>query len=140
MMPDLPVSSAQELEAMVQSLSTISTDLLESYDRLEQRAEHVEQELCRANAELEHRVAEVEAILHALPVGVVVRDSKQTVVRINGALERILGRSPEELQGRPGPEVLPLPSDTGETIDYQCPDGAHRVLASRTRCAPSGHW
>lgn len=127
-----PASTAQELDAMVKSLSSISGDLLESYGRLAERAERVEQELCCANAELEHRVAEVEAILEALPVGVAVRGAEQSVVRINDALMRILDREAHELTGNPTPEVLPTPCAAGETMEYLRPDGSHRVLASRT--------
>jgi len=132
-MTDTPtMSSAKELDAMVKSLASISGDLLRSYERLAQRAEHVEQELCRTNAELEHRVAEVEAILQALPVGVAVRGEDGSVVRINGALMRILGRPPEELLGHPAQDVLPAPCAVGETFEYRRVDGTKRVLSSRT--------
>jgi len=47
---------------MVQSLTSVSNELLESYDRLAARAERMEKELCRANQE----VAELTERMHQL--------------------------------------------------------------------------
>lgn len=126
--------NAEELGAMVQSLSRVSSDLLESYDRLAERAERVEKELSIANHELEKKVAEVEAILETLPVGVVVRDASDRVVRTNGALASILGCRAEDLLGTPSEEQLPRHQENGESIQWNCPDGSSRVLSSQS-CA-----
>jgi len=123
-------STPEELGAMVQSLSEISRDLLESYERLERRAERVEQELCLANRELEQKVAEVETILDTLPVGVVVRDAGDRVARTNGALSTILGLDSRDSAGAPETD-LPRPNPDGEPIRWTRPDGSERVLTSQ---------
>ena len=68
-----------DLSQMVGTLSTIADHLVASYAALSERAEHVENELVAANQALEEKVAELEAlrghleaILSALPTGVVV--------------------------------------------------------------------
>jgi signal transduction histidine kinase len=130
-----PVTSAPtpaELELMMQSFSAISGDLLESYERLQVRAERMEQELCIANRELERQVAEVEAILQALPVGVAVRNADGSVQAVNGALARILGRSADSLADQDASAALPSAEVAGEAIRYAHPDGETRVLAWRT--------
>jgi signal transduction histidine kinase len=117
---------------MMQSFSEISGDLLESYERLQVRAERMEQELCIANRELERQVAEVEAILQALPVGVAVRSADGSVQAVNGALARILGKSADALADQEAPSQLPAAEVAGEAIRYAHPDGETRVLAWRT--------
>ena len=49
-------ATATELDDMVVSLTNISSELLRSYGRLEERAQRVEDELCLANAELEQKI------------------------------------------------------------------------------------
>ena len=130
-----PVTSTPtpaELELMMQSFSAISGDLLESYERLQVRAERMEQELCIANRELERQVAEVEAILQALPVGVAVRNADGSVQAVNGALGRILGQRADELTEADAPCALPVAEVAGEAIRYAHPDGETRVLAWRS--------
>jgi len=117
---------------MVQSLSSISSDLLESYERLAARAERVDQELCRTNAELRDKVAEVEAILETLPVGVVVRDSTGMVVRVNTALCRMLDRNVQELLDSPPDEVLPRHDEESGCADYVTSAGVQLMLASHS--------
>lgn len=117
---------------MVRALSNISGDLLESYERLAARAERVDQELCRTNRELESKVAEVEAILETLPVGVVVRDGDENVVRVNGALCRLLGREATELLGSPSVNVLPHHDAELQTVEYTTSAGAQLLLASHS--------
>jgi len=115
---------------MVESLSTISSDLLQSYERLAARAERVDQELSRTNHELEAKVAEVEAILETLPVGVVVRDKDGSVVRVNDALCQILGLDGASLLGDPPASVLPRHDSTAHTVEHEDSEGATRILAS----------
>ena len=131
--PGVPVGDEPDgaaLGAMVESLSSISSDLLQSYERLAARAERADKELCKSNRELEAKVAEVEAILETLPVGVVVRDEDGRVLRVNGALCRILGREARELLGTPTAEVLPRHDAESRTVDYVGGDGSGHVLAS----------
>ncbi len=130
--PEVPNEQrdAAELGAMVESLTTISSELLESYDRLAARAERMEKELCIANAELEKKVAEVEAILETLPVGVVVRDNEDNVLRINDALAQILGGSAERFLLTGNAALLPRHQDNGEVVEVERADGEHRVLVS----------
>ena len=118
------------LGEMVESLSNISSDLLQSYERLAARAERVDQELCRTNLELEAKVAEVEAILETLPVGVVVRDASGAVVRVNGALCQILGLDGTSLLGEPAADLLPRHDPDAHTVEHQDKEGRTRVLAS----------
>ena len=118
------------LGEMVESLSNISSDLLQSYERLAARAERVDQELYRTNLELEAKVAEVEAILETLPVGVVVRDASGSVERVNGALCQILGLDGTSQLGEPSADVLPRHDPDAHTVEHQDNEGGTRVLAS----------
>lgn len=140
--PSTNVSPGVErtLDDAVRSLNSIGADLLESYQALEQRAQHVEEELCRTNAELAGKVSELdavtrdlEAILEALPTGVVVRDDDGRVVRINRAASVVLGAEPEALLGQ---RLEPIASTDSEWVEQDGTDaaGLRRVIAAR-RCA-----
>ena len=131
-----PVTAPRELEAMAASLRAISGDLIESYERLSVRAKRMEQELIETNAELEHKVRELdetrerlEAILEALPTGVAVRDAEGRIVRVNRALASILGVDSARLLQR-----IELPG-LGNVRDRVCEvhraDGDVRVLLAR---------
>ncbi len=115
---------------MVESLTSVSSELLESYDRLAKRAERMEKELCIANAELEKKVAEVETILETLPVGVVVRDTNGQVLRVNRALGRILGAPNKDLLQPGNQGLIPEHSETNAPLNISAPDGERRVLIS----------
>jgi len=54
-----PVVIPTDVEQAMQSFSTISEELMRSYEALAVRAERVEDELCRTNAELEAKIAEL---------------------------------------------------------------------------------
>ena len=124
-------------DAALATLAHISESLVESYRALALRAERVEHELSRANAALEAKVAELdavtrhlEAILHALPTGVVVRDAEGLIARANQAALALLGARTEELAGRaslPGLE----PAAAGPERGLVRPDGSRRVVATR---------
>lgn len=120
---------AAELQALIQSLAGISGELRQSYAALERRAERVEAELSVANAELASQLAQLEAILEALPVGVVVRAADGSVQRVNRAAAEILGRPAAELRG--GGDDLEL-IESSEPREVQCADGERRALTSRT--------
>jgi PAS domain S-box-containing protein len=137
----------EELERLLETFAGISADLTRSYAALAERAERVEKELGRANLELERRLAELdatrarlEAILAALPTGVLVHDVDGRVVRTNPAAERILGGEAHELVGRRLDE-LPVLREAGALdqqggLERSCeltrPDGTRVVLATRT--------
>ena len=115
---------------MVESLTSISTELLESYDRLSERAERMEKELCIANSELEKKVAEVETILETLPVGVVVRDTDGQVIRVNRALASILGSPDTDFSEPNNQNQIPEHVDNDTPLTVCGSSGERRVLNS----------
>lgn len=124
------------LEQARREFTQISESLLSSYGALTRRAEHVEKELSRTNAELASKVEELdatkrdlEAILEALPTGVVVRDENGSIVRVNPAAARILGTSQDELMGRTEHELLA--ADDACEREVRRADGARLVISSR---------
>lgn len=92
--------SLSEVEQAMESFSAISADLLTSYNALEVRATRVEEELAVTNRALEAKVAELDAVLEALPVGVAVRDADGFVCRVNGNLARTLDVQATDLIGK----------------------------------------
>ena len=138
----LPVA---ELEGAMREFSAIGSKLVESYEALARRAARVEEELGRTNRELQHKLRELEAILQALPTGVVVRDAEGRVATANGAALRILGGPPGELAldaGDPRHALLAAPDPEtaaagGEELhELRRPNGRRLVVA--TRHAPIG--
>ncbi|MBL8858672.1 MAG: PAS domain-containing protein [Planctomycetes bacterium] len=139
------MTSGTETTLLVEELTLIKDSLLASYARLEQRAEHVERELVAANAELGRKVAELnavrshlEAVLHALPSGVVVRDEDDVIVRVNEAACTIIGSSERALMTRSSHPALQGRKANGESHEYVRPDGERRVLVSRWSPVRSG--
>ncbi|QDU70021.1 Sensor protein ZraS [Planctomycetes bacterium Pla86] len=118
----------------MERFATISHGLLESYDRLSERAERVEGELAVANAELARRVAELDAILEALPTGVVVRDCLGAVTRVNAAALEIAGTPAGGDTAQLTRLFAGLPQDAAEPVrvELERPDGAVRALRTRT--------
>ncbi len=133
-----PAAVPHDLSRMVESLSTISDHLVASYAALSARAEHVETELVAANQALEEKVAELdavrghlEAILSALPSGVVVRDREGRIVRVNPAVGAILGTQGAELIGeRTHPQLRGAKAD-GQSRELVRADGRRAVVAAR---------
>ena len=132
------LETPDEIAEALDSLSRVSTSLLEGYRALEARAERVESELSAANAELERKVAELErtrahleAVLQALPCGVVVTDGGGRIVRANAAAGAILGLAPEELVARGSHGSLAGPRADGARREVEREDGERRVVASR---------
>ena len=118
----------EELGRVVSALSGISNDLVESYHQLAHKADRVENELAIANGELAEKVGELEAILQALPTGVVVRDENGRVLRANDAALTILGRDVEDLLlGGPLPDL----GGSDEPVEHTRPDGSRAVISSR---------
>ncbi len=130
--PSSQAPSNSDLEQMMGSLANISGDLLESYEKLRGHATRMEQELCRANTDLENQVAEVEAILQALPVGVAVLDAEGTVLRVNETLAHILATGKGELVGMAAQDCLPGPEEPGEPFSLSSADGQTRILTRRS--------
>ena len=83
-------SGTPELAEALQALSSISENLLASYATLSARAERIARELAATNEQL-------EAVLRALPTGVVVRDASGSILRANPTACAILGASEPEL-------------------------------------------
>jgi len=133
-----PTQPQHQLDAAMLNLSEISRDLEKSYASLAQRARSVEDELCRTNAKLEGKVAELdavnahlEAILSSLPTGVIVRDGRGRVVMVNDATRSILGYDDRELIGLT--EIPELSSADGENglREIATHDGRRLVIASQ---------
>ena len=104
---ELTEPGVEELTQAMAAFSEVSESLVASYDALVSRAERVEAELCRTNEELERRLAELdrlkrhlEAVLFAIPTGVVVRDATGEVTSANRAALELLGCEVDELLGR----------------------------------------
>lgn len=133
-----PLPRSPELKQMMSSLSSISETLLSSYETLAKRAQRVEQELIRTNAKLSEKVAELdattrdlEAILQALPSGVVVSDECGKVMRVNDRALNILQCVAEEIIGQSHHDGLLGKAASGERRKYVGPDESQIVLASR---------
>lgn len=91
--------AVNELEKTIRSFASVLGELRVAHAALAERAERVEADLCRANAELAAKVAELEAVLSSLPTGVVVRDASGRVTRANGPALSILGAEEADLLG-----------------------------------------
>ncbi len=132
-------AGADDAARIVAALTTIQESLRASYARLEERAERVDRELVAANEELARKVVELdavrarlEAILHALPTGVMVRDDKDVVVRVNEAACQILGMAAQELMGSRTPPLSDAQTSRGENREHTRPDGEVRILSARS--------
>ncbi|TDJ65885.1 MAG: PAS domain-containing protein [Planctomycetota bacterium] len=128
----------EDVEQAMRSFAHISDRLLDGYDALSKRAEHVEAELCRTNDELERKVHELdavkrhlEAILQSLPTGVVVRDAEERIVRANAAALAILGCGEDDLLGERSCAGLRGAEADGEAREIERPGSEPIVVASR---------
>lgn len=135
----LAPAAAPELAHALQALSGISESLLSSYARLAEHAERVEGELVAANASLAAKVAELdalrahlEAILRALPLGVVVRDAHGRIVRVNDAACRILETSASALVAQGTHPWLAGARADGSSREIFDRDGRLHVVAERS--------
>jgi len=137
----------RDVKDAMQTLSRLGSDLLESYETLSRRAAHVEDELCRANAELERKVGELDAvsrdlaaILDALPTGVVVRDAAGRVLRVNDAALEILGSTEHELLANDLGARAEAEATAGgwQQSEVLVAGGERRVLATRQSAIARG--
>lgn len=134
-MSTAPQSS--DLGDAMQTFSRISENLLSSYADLSERAERVEHELCESNRALAQKVSELdavtrdlEAILEALPVGVVVRDENRRVLRVNTSTCELLRTTPAALLQTGGDSELAEIKD-GVDTELSRDDGSRVMLNSR---------
>ncbi len=123
-----PPLDRAELDRVMSTLSGISNDLVESYHQLALKADRVENELEIANVQLAEKVAELEAVLQALPTGVVVRDERGRILRANEAALSILGLGVDELLCG---EVIPRLEQGEDPTEFVRPDGTRAVISSR---------
>ena len=119
-----------DLERAMSTFNEISESLVRGYGELSERAERVEQELCRSNEAL-------EAILRALPTGVVVRDSNGRISRVNDAALEILGTSAGDVLGlaEAGPRSGPCSVGQADGIPRES-SGATSAASSSARVCP----
>jgi signal transduction histidine kinase len=120
-----------ELEAAMERFAGISRDLLGSYAALSARAERVERELVHSNAELARRVAELDAVLEALPTGVLVRDGEGRVLRQNRAAAALLDGA-SELDPRCTADLAAADAQGECRLEWTAADGGRRVVQSRS--------
>jgi signal transduction histidine kinase len=122
-----PPAETPELAVALQALSSISENLLASYSTLAERAERIERELAATNEQL-------EAVLRALPTGVVVRDGAGLVLRANPTACAILGTSEQELVAAGGHPLLGAGPGETRTHEIAQEGGAPRLVEQR--CSP----
>jgi len=122
----------------VHAALTLLGELREGHRRLEQRAQHVEAELCLANdalgtkvAELERLTRSLEAVLAAIPTGVVVRDARGCVTHVNQSAADILGTDGAAMLGAPVPACLAAIPVDGQRAPLATLDGRTRIVVRR---------
>jgi signal transduction histidine kinase len=113
-----------ELAGALHALSSISENLLSSYAALAERAERMDRELAAANEQL-------EAVLRALPTGVVVRDAAGRILRANPAACAILGASEAELVAAGTHALLLERPGSRPTREIARADGSLRTVEQR---------
>jgi signal transduction histidine kinase len=129
-----------KIESAMRAFSEISSNLLASYNALEARAARVEDKLAVTNRTLEGKVAELdgvtrnlEAILAALPTGVVVRDRAGNIVSINDAAAMALGLNDSQKNRAIGaPDIPALESARSKDGEVVLEGGNARVLDLRS--------
>ena len=136
--PELAPSATPELDAAMHELAAISEGLMSSYRALADRAERVESELTVANERLEAKVLELdevkrhlEAILSALPTGVVVRNANGSITRLNEVAEGLLANDRERVLARALDAGLDGPNSERLHRVHDAEDDRERFVASR---------
>ena len=131
-------AAERSIEDALRSYSEVTANLLASYDALEARAARVEEKLAVTNRALEAKVAELDAVLASLPVGVVVRDAAGRVTRANSRVAETLGLDERALLGAEEIELFETIAAATEGSRVTCADGAERVLSLRRSPVRSG--
>ena len=112
--------------------ASISEGLVDSYQALAERADRIQQELDAKLEELAEVSGRLEAVLEALPSGVVVRDAEGRCERVNAAAPQLLGCAPEEVADLLEQRVEDNAADHGQPLRLECEvAGGRRVLAWR---------
>lgn len=134
------LTEATEVESAIHAFTGLMEELQDSHKALEERAEFFEAELRVKNEELAGKVSELEnlgrhleAILGALPTGVIERDSSGQITRANDAAAYLLGLKASELVGQTQVSGLPQSRRKASPLPYTRPDGEERVLDLRQR-------
>lgn len=130
---DGSIGASRDVERAMRELEGLSVRLIDSYQALERRAQHVEEDLARANLALEAKVAELAAILEALPTGVVVRDAGGAIVHVNRAALDALGPTADDVAAGTAQLFGPTRADDGDwrECESERPDGRRLVVARR---------
>jgi len=118
-------SDSPELAGALHALSSISENLLASYAALAERAERIDRELAATNEQL-------EAVLRALPTGVVVRDAAGRILRANPTACSILGENEARLVAAGTHELLLGCAGACETREIARADGSLRTVEQRS--------
>jgi signal transduction histidine kinase len=124
-----PEAGTPELADALSTLASISQDLRSSYAALAARAERIERELAATNEQL-------EAVLRALPTGIVVRDAQGRILRANPSACTILDASEPALVAAGAHPLLLGRPGASRTHEIAQPDGSLRLLEQR--CSPVG--
>jgi nitrogen-specific signal transduction histidine kinase len=134
--PDLHAALAAESHEMSETLArfaSISEGLVDSYQALAERADSIQQELDAKLVELAEVSGRLEAVLEALPSGVVVRDAEGRCERVNAAAPRLLRCAPEEVAGWLSDRLDDSAVDEGRSVRLDCEgEGGRRVLSWRS--------
>lgn len=132
-------AQALDAEAAMRAALALLGDLRAGHQRLEARAIHVEAELCHANDELARKVTELErmtrsleAVLAAIPTGVIVRDDVGRVSHVNQAAGLILGVRNTQIVPVPVLDALDAACVDGTRAELTGADGRRRIVVRRT--------
>ncbi len=133
-----------ELASAMSRFEVLGRDLVSSYRSLTLRAERVEQQLAIANRELERKVVELdsvsgelEALLSALPTGVVVRADNGDITRTNPAAAQILGSGSAEGLDSRAQAVFASLAAVEPSVHRIAIDGTPRAVATRRAPVPA---
>jgi signal transduction histidine kinase len=134
------------LEAVLARFTGISGELLESYERLAIKASRVEAELAGANRRLEDQVAQLdrvsghlEAVLEALPTGVLVRSSSGDLERSNAAALKLGALVSPEHPRRGCLELIARDAAEHGLVSVQGFDGGTRHIRRRRESIHTTH-
>lgn len=127
----LPTESPEMSETLAR-FASISEGLVDSYQALAERADRIQQELDAKLEELAEVSGHLEAVLEALPSGVVVRDAEGRCERVNAAAPQLLGCAAEEVADLLEQRVEGHQACDGQPVRLECEDASgRRVLAWR---------
>jgi signal transduction histidine kinase len=127
-MSEMLQHDAHSVEAAIGSFTQVLTDLQGAHDELTARAAHMEAELQIKVEELDRANAHLQAVLTALPTGVLVSDAEGHVVEANDVARELLGDDASNYD-----VFARLAGETQDTpLERNAADGTCRVVATRT--------